>query len=100
MKKKINEVEMNADEIQTFKDMLFNGEGKFKFKKVDGTIREARGTMCPDLLPPPPPKKEYDEQKLQNKKPPRKRPEGIICYYDLDSKGFRSFKTTNFEGFM
>ena len=39
---------MNSKE---FKKLLFEGAVCFSFKKNDGTVREAKGTMCPSLLP-------------------------------------------------
>lgn len=37
--------------ITDFKNDLKNGEVNFTYKKKDGTIREARGTLKADLLP-------------------------------------------------
>ena len=96
MKKKINEVEMNADEIQTFQDMLFNGEVKFKFKKVkDGTTRKARGTLDPETI-----EKGLSSQAIDKTKKKRAVPDSIIIYWDLDKKMYRSFRKENFIGYV
>ena len=54
----------------------------FKFKKRDGTIRTAHGTLHPDYLP-----------KLRGGAP---RPEHQMVYYDLDKEGWRSFRSYSF----
>jgi len=56
---------------------------KFKFRKVDGTIREAVGTLCVDFLPSTP-VKGY-----------RKPNDTIQVYYDIEKGEFRSFKKAN-----
>jgi len=38
-------------DVKEFKHMLFEGAVSFSFKKTDGTIRKAKGTMCKSLLP-------------------------------------------------
>ena len=97
---KLDDVEMTTDEIRDFKRQLFAGEVKFKFKKKDGTMREARGTTCPDLLPPPPPQQEYNDNALRQARPQRVKPANIICFYDLDAQGWRSFDSNRFEGII
>ena len=54
----------------------------FKFKKRDGTIRTAHGTLHPSYLP-----------KLRGGAP---RPEHQMVYYDLDKEGWRSFRSYSF----
>ena len=38
-------------DIQSLKKALFEGVVLFDFIKKDGTLRHARGTTCPDLIP-------------------------------------------------
>ena len=54
----------------------------FKFKKRNGEIRIAHGTLHPDYLP-----------KLKGGAP---RPEHQMVYYDLDKEGWRSFRSYSF----
>ena len=54
----------------------------FKFKKRNGEIRTAHGTLHPDYLP-----------KLRGGSP---RPEHQMVYYDLDKEGWRSFRSYSF----
>ena len=54
----------------------------FKFKKRNGEIRTAHGTLHPDYLP-----------KLRGGAP---RPEHQMVYYDLDKNSWRSFRSYSF----
>ena len=54
----------------------------FKFKKRNGEIRTAHGTLHPDYLP-----------KVRGGAP---RPEHQMVYYDLDKEGWRSFRSYSF----
>lgn len=54
----------------------------FKFKKRNGEIRTAHGTLHPDYLPP-----------LKGGSP---RPEHQMVYFDLDKDGWRSFRSFKF----
>lgn len=56
----------------------------FRYKKRDGSIRKAEGTLHPKFLPPPKSDKEFV------------RPEYQIVYYDLDKKSWRSFRSFEF----
>ena len=73
-----------------FRQALQQGLVKFSYFKKDGSIREARGTLCLDLIP--------DE----------KRPKGTavtpvysaINYFDLAKGEWRSFAITEFIGYV
>ena len=56
----------------------------FRYKKRDGSIRKAEGTLHPKYLPPPKSDKEFV------------RPEYQIVYYDLEKKSWRSFRSFDF----
>ncbi|MCQ2232479.1 MAG: SH3 beta-barrel fold-containing protein [Paludibacteraceae bacterium] len=58
---------------------------KFYFEKVDGTIREAFGTLKSDLLPPHNPDAK-----------PHKQNDSVVTYYDTEKESFRCFKIANF----
>ncbi len=56
----------------------------FRYKKKDGSIRKAEGTLHPKYLPPPKSDKEFV------------RPEYQMVYYDFDKKDWRSFRSFKF----
>lgn len=56
---------------------------KFYFQKVDGSIREAYGTLRSDLIP---------EVKGDDK---RKKNDTVQVYYDTEKMEFRCFKVAN-----
>lgn len=55
---------------------------KFRFLKVDGTIREAYGTLMANMLP-------------QSKGTGRKQNDAIQTYYDTEKGEYRCFKKAN-----
>ena len=59
---------------------------KFAFKKIDGTVREAVGTLVSSMLP-----QRGDNQPTKE----RAKNYGVQVYYDLDRDCFRSFKVAN-----
>ena len=99
LQKKIDEKcldeSMDSTQKEEFKKKLRGGEVKFSYKKKDGSVRDARGTMKPELMDLPE-KKSQPEVDTAEKKNVRKLPEDSVFYYDLDKKGFRSFKMENF----
>ncbi len=73
--------------LETLKCLLSEGEVSFKFKKKDGSIREARGTTCSNLIPKEEPK---EGEELKPKKKVVLSP-NVTRYYDLDKNQWRSF---------
>lgn len=76
------------------------GEGKvvFYYRKEDGTVRRAVGTLCKNVCP------EYDkalnewyanlsERSYETRD--NSNTEGIYTYWDIEKKGFRTFKAKN-----
>jgi hypothetical protein len=59
---------------------------KFYFQKVDGTIREAYGTLRADLLP-------------ELKGSDRKQNDTVQTYFDTEAQAFRCFKKANLISF-
>lgn len=55
---------------------------EFTYKKMDGTIRHAVGTLCSDVIPVP-------KGSIRKKRP------GLQVYYDLDKKQYRSCDIRN-----
>ncbi|BAP30143.1 uncharacterized protein CHSO_1106 [Chryseobacterium sp. StRB126] len=64
-------------------ERMKKGIVKFYFQKVDGTIREAWGTLKADLIP----ESGSDSNKKQN--------ETVQTYYDTEVGAFRCFKKLN-----
>ena len=56
---------------------------KFYFQKVDGTIREAYGSLSEDLLP------------VVTGESKRKSNDTLQVYFDTEKQSFRSFKKAN-----
>ena len=74
---------------EAIKDRLASGDVHFTYRKKDGTEREAYGTRNTDIIT------------INDAMPTGNGSEktGVITYYDLNTKGWRSFKTENFIGF-
>jgi len=75
---------LNREERNEFIEKLQKNIVVFRYKKRDGSIRKAEGTLHPKFLPPPKSDKEFV------------RPEYQIVYYDLDKKSWRSFRSFEF----
>lgn len=75
---------LNREERNEFIEKLQKNIVIFRYKKRDGSIRKAEGTLHPKFLPPPKSDKEFV------------RPEYQIVYYDLDKKSWRSFRSFEF----
>lgn len=74
---------------EAIKNRLASGDVHFTYRKKDGSEREAYGTRNTDIIT------------LNDAMPSGNGSEktGVITYYDLNSKGWRSFKIENFIGF-
>ena len=83
--------------FEDFRTKLRTGVWRFSFFKLDGSIREARGTLSPLLIP---------ADKLPGASPQRNGESGLrqegqtFPYFDLDKQGWRSFRLDNFIGFV
>ena len=75
---------------QEIKDTLASGLCKFTFTKKDGTIREAYGTRNQTVV--------SENNAIPNGRGSDK--EGTIPYYDVETNGWRSFKTESFIEFL
>ena len=74
--------EMN-DKAKKLCDLMKKGIVDFVFKKKStGEMRKAKGTLKIDLIPP-------EAQRKRGR--PKKRPEELVVYYDVEKKGIRSF---------
>ena len=81
--------------FESFRDQLRTGVYRFSYFKIDGDIREARGTLDLSRIP-----AEHQPKPLSGA--PDVRPENYetFVYYDLDAEGWRSFRLDNFIGFV
>lgn len=75
---------LNREERNEFIEKLQKNIIVFRYKKRDGSIRKAEGTLHPKFLPPPKSDNEFV------------RPEYQIVYYDLERKSWRSFRSFEF----
>ena len=84
---------MSEKEADAFVAKLRKSDStKFKYKKINGEIRKANGTLKKDLLP-----------KRGNVDKARKRhhiPDSVIIYWDLDKDMFRCFKKALFISYI
>lgn len=73
--------------IPDLKKALYEGVVLFEFVKKDGTLRHARGTTCPDLVPAdnmPKGRRTPEQQALYNRQ--------NVAFYDIDKKAWRSMR--------
>ena len=75
---------LNREERNEFIEKLQKNIIVFRYKKRDGSIRKAEGTLHPKFLPLAKSDKEFV------------RPEYQIVYYDLEKKSWRSFRSFEF----
>lgn len=75
-----------------FLEALKAGKVKFSYKKVDGSTREAVGTLKPELMK----KAEATDKKIADGKKKHFVPPTVLIYWDLEAAGFRSFRKENF----
>jgi hypothetical protein len=78
--------------LDEFSNLLKEGIVEFEFIKKDGTVRSAKGTLEPSLLPPAKPAGDSEVAA------PRKKNESVFVYYDLEKNAFRSFVKASFLG--
>ena len=89
--------------FENFRKKLSTGIWRFSYLKKDGSIREARGTLCMDLIPEDKRPKGINSEALNGTGGALNRAEpaaGVFPYYDLDAAGWRSFRLDNFIGFV
>lgn len=72
-----------AWQVFKLKSQMAKGIVRFYFRKVDGTIREAYGTLKAELMP---------ETKGSDN---RKKNDSVQVYFDTEKQEFRCFKLAN-----
>ena len=81
---------LTAWDIYRLRLWLRQGVVQFTYMKSDGSIREARGTLCMEIIPPSRHPKGVKEQQIQaGIRQPDFR---SIAYYDLDKETWRAFR--------
>ena len=79
-----------ADEIMLLEKKMLEGAVCFQFRKKDGTIRNAVGTLFRELM------KLADGTMWEPKGESKPEPASIIRYFDLDKKEWRCFSCTSY----
>jgi hypothetical protein len=83
-------VDRNNDEWrQSVEGLLRQGNGRFRFQKVDGSVREMYCTLKPDALP-----EEYNSELTGKAKP------GLLVVFDIQKSGWRSIRYESVMNFM
>ena len=73
--------------INDLRKALNEGIVLFEFVKKDGTLRHARGTTCPELIP--------TDNTPQGKRTPQQQAafqRQTVAFYDIDKKDWRSMR--------
>ena len=86
---------MSSAEEKKFLEALKAGKVEFSYKKVDGSTREAVGTLKPELMD----GAKATDKKVEAGKKKHFVPPTILIYWDLEADGFRSFRKENFIKF-
>ena len=83
----MEEKQISTEYITKFKNALHKRIIEFKYTKKNGEIRLAHGTTNADI---------YGDENTPKKVEGKTYPDNQIRYYDIDSKGWRSFLVENF----
>ncbi len=84
----VNEATIKCDELEALIDRLHSQVVRFSYRKADGSVREAIGTLKPSILD-----KLVTETKSGRCKSSRS---NQVTYYDLDCEDWRCFNPENF----
>lgn len=79
---------METKDLKEFKKALKEGKVTFSYKKVNGEVREAVGTLNGKFS--------KNLELYKSKKEITQTTPGVLRYYDLNSDGWRSFLEENF----
>ena len=81
-----------ADEIMLLQEKMLEQAVKFQFKKKDGSIRDAVGTLCRKMMV------QEDGTVWEPKGESKPEPATVIRYFDLEKGLWRCFTCTEFIG--
>lgn len=84
--------EFKADEIMLLQSKMREQAVRFMFKKKDGTIRDAVGTLCRSLM------KQEDGTLWEPKGESKPEPATIVRFFDCEKGMWRCFTVTDFLG--
>jgi hypothetical protein len=84
--------EIKAEEIMLLESKMLEQAVKFQFKKKDGTIREAIGTLKRDLM------KLADGSLWEPKGPAKAENPALLNFFDMEAQGWRCMSCANFVG--
>ncbi len=73
-------------ELKRLRRLLRQGVVEFSYKKKDGSLRKAKGTLKPELIP----DTDHDDDRIKNTN------DECFCYFDLKRNDFRQFLRSNF----
>lgn len=83
-------VDRNNDEWrQSVEGLLRQGNGRFRFQKVDGSVREMYCTLKPSALP-----EDYNSELKGKAKP------GLLVVFDIEKDGWRSIRYESVMNFV
>lgn len=82
--------EFKADEIMLLESKMLEQAVKFQFRKKDGSVRDAIGTLKRGLM------RLADGTMWEPKGESKPEPESVIRYFDLEKQMWRCFTCTDF----
>ena len=83
-----------ADEIMLLQEKMMEQAVKFQFKKKDGSIRDAVGTLCKEKMV------QEDGTLWQPVGESKPEPASVIRFFDCVAKAWRCFTCTEFIGLV
>ena len=86
--------ESKVDQIMMLEKKMASGKVKFQYTKKDGTLREAIGTTCNDLM------EQIDGTLWTPSEKTVKKSSTSIPYFDCEKGLWRSFMCTNFNSII
>lgn len=81
--------ENEAERVMTLESEMLDRAVRFQFRKKDGSIRDAEGTLNPDLMV------LEDGTKWEPKGEAKPAPANNLRFFDVIAHGWRSFIVTN-----
>lgn len=82
--------EAKADEIMLLEERMLDRAVAFQYRKKDGTIRNAIGTLCRSLMV------LADNTMWEPKGEAKPENPALLTYFDCDAKGWRSCQVVNY----
>lgn len=83
-----------ADEIMLLQSKMLEQAVKFQFKKKDGSIRDAVGTLCRDKMV------QEDGSIWEPKGDSKPEPSSILRFFDCEKGAWRCFTCVDFIGLV